>query len=297
VKEPLDEFHHMGYEAYHKKDYRTAIKYYKNAVAIEPGFVKGHLWLAKCYFRTGQLEAAYRSIMEAIRLDERDIDCRVFADNLALKYYGVASAKLKSGRYNEAVAIYQKVLALKPTSAGSWIELGKCYAELGMKRDARSAWREALGIDPENKEVYALLKMRYDSRNVASVSKEPAPVDKKQARAKPAKPKIEKVAARPVRKLPAFVADDSIGIVKKASTGKGTRVESALSSVVSMTRSLGTPVIEKGWQTRKQGEDYMVRFLCEQGEGMLEIFEWHVNIDSKRVQASNANARLLMDRW
>jgi hypothetical protein len=291
VKEPLDEYHHLGYEAYLRKDYKTAIKYYQNAVAIEPDFVRGHLWLAKCYLREDSLDSAYRSIIEAIRLDERDIDCRVFADNLALKYYGVASAKFKSRRYHEAVAAYQRVLALKPNSVKSWIELGKCYDRLGMKQDARSAWREALGIDPENEEIYALLKMRYDDGKVASVSRERASVTKKQVKAEPAKP------APKIPGLPAAVADDSIEIVKTAATGKGTRIESALSSVIALTKSLGTPVIEKGWQTRKQGENCVVRYLCEQGEGMLEAFEWKVDIDSKRVQAANANARLLMDRW
>ena len=54
---------------------------------------------------------------------------------------------------------------------------------------------------------------------------------------------------------------------------------------------------EKGWQTVKQGDKYLVRYLCEQGVGVVEAFEWLVDIDTKKLSASNDNARLLMNRW
>ncbi|MFA6548927.1 MAG: tetratricopeptide repeat protein, partial [Candidatus Margulisiibacteriota bacterium] len=185
-----------------------------------------------------------------------------------------------AGRLNEAVVNYQKVLDLKPNSTASWIELGQSYSRLGLPFEARNAWREALKIEPENNEIRALLdKFQY----MAAAKKEG---------------KIwEKIAAKSPSVLPSTVAEDSLQCVKVSKTQKGTKIDTALRSVVALTKSLGTPVIEKGWQTYKQGDKFLVRYLCEQGAGMLEAFEWMVDIDTKKVSASNDNARLLMGRW
>lgn len=270
VKEPLSEYYELGYEAFRAGNYAVAIECYKNTVAIDPGFVKGYLWLAKSYYRARDLDSAYRSIMEAMRLDERDINPKIFAEMLAKEYYGIAHAKFKAGRYNESVASYQKVVDLKPGSVASWMELGKCYEKLGFMGEARSAWREAR-------------KLEIDLPEVRVARKEvPAPV---------------RAAAKAETKLPPALSDDSLIMVKETVTKKGTKIESALKSVITLTKSLGTPVVEKGWEISRQGQRYLVRYNCEQGAGMCEVFEWLVDVDSNRVSASNDNARLLMDRW
>jgi len=56
-------------------------------------------------------------------------------------------------------------------------------------------------------------------------------------------------------------------------------------------------VVEKGWKTQKNGDKYLVRYLCEQGVGVVEAFEWLVDIDTKHLSANNDNAKILMERW
>jgi len=283
VKEPLEEFFAKGFNAYRSGNYRQAIKYYQNTLAIDPDFAKAYFWLAKCYYRQDDLEASYRSIKQAMRLDERDIESKVLANSLAGRYFSIARGRFRARRYHEAVAAYQKVLDLKPSSAPSWIELGKAYERLGLAGEARSAWREALGLQPDNKEIYALLGIK----GIFSAAG-PAP-----------KPVREKVAAKPsaTKKLPAMLADDSLEILKAEKTRKGTAIETALKSVISLTKSLGTPVVEKGWEAKHQGDKYLVRYICEQGQGAIEAFEWLVDVDTRQVSASNDNARVLMNRW
>ncbi len=282
VKEPLNEYYELGYEAYLSEEYAAAVEHYKDCVAINPEFVKGHFWLAKSYYRLDNLDGSYRAIKEAMRLDERDIDSKVFANNLAHKFFASAHRKFKAGRHHEAIADYQKVLELKPSSVASWIEMGQSYAKLGFPVEARLAWREALKVNPENKHVYALLKIKFDPNALASVPQSPEDVNK---------------LAKPAEEIPPLIADDSLKILKGHKTGKGTKIEAALKSVLTLTKSLGTPVIEKGWEIKKKGEKFLVAYVCEQGKGILETFEWQVDVDSKRVTASNANARLLMTRW
>ncbi|OGC23946.1 hypothetical protein A2291_05535 [candidate division WOR-1 bacterium RIFOXYB2_FULL_42_35] len=279
VSEPMDEYCALGYEAYTNKDYALAVEYYKNTVAMEPKFVKGHYWLAKCYAKAGNLDAAHDSIIEAIRLDDRDVDSKVFAGLLAKKFFDLGYAKFRAKRFNEAVTAYQKVIDLKPTSLVSWIEMGQSYKNLGFTDKARSAWKAALGVDPDNREVYALLGV--DSRSVALLE-----LDNKQI-----------TFPKTVAKLPPSLADDSLQIVKSGKTNKGTKIESALKSVITLTKSLGSPVVEKGWKIAKQGKNVVVRYVCEQERGVLESFDWLVDIDTKNVSASNDNARLIMNRW
>lgn len=310
VKEPTEEYFTLGQEAYHSKKFSSAISYFKDAVAIDKRFISGYLWLAKSYEQRGNLEASYRVIRTAMDLDDRDMDSKVFANKLAKRYYAVASGKFKQRRFHEAIAAYQKILGLKPSSVTSWIELGQCYSNLRMNDEARASYGEALRNDPNNPTVLALLNIRADHVVVASTPR-PAPMKKAAVvAAKPAKPvkvanvpkvpqpkKVVKAMPKPSNEIPALVADDSLVIVKAEKTRKGTSIDSALRSVISLTKSLGTPVAEKGWEIKERGSKFLVRYLCEQGQGVLEAFEWVVDIDTRRVAAYNDNARLLMTRW
>ena len=287
VKEPSAQYYAWGYQAYQNKDFATAINNYANAVAVNPGFVKGHFWLAKSHYKAGNLEAAYRSVKQAMRLDDRDIDSKILANVLASQFFADAHGMFRAGRYHQSVAAYQKALDLKPNSVGSWVSLGQSYKQLGLPKEARMAWREALKHDPENKQLYALLQIDSKATALAQISRDEA---------KPRRRSVA-LAAKPNKALPAVISDDSLAVLKSAETKKGTKVESALKSVIALTRSLGTPVIEKGWQVSQKGKKFLVTYLCEQGTGVLENFEWLVDVDTKHISASNANARLLMNRW
>lgn len=269
VTEPVEEYCQKGYAAYEAKDYNGAIANYKTAIEIDPTLVKGYLWLAKSYYQMQNLDETKRNVVEALRLDDRDLNLKVLAAMVAADYYKLAHIQYRAGDYQAAINNYKQVLDLRSDSVLSWIEMGKCYQEMGMGQEARSAWREGFKIDPENKVLLSLLNIGVNSAPVEAV-----------------KPKV-----------PTLLVDDSLTVVKSGKTNKGTLIESALKSVISLTRSFGTPVVEKGWQVKRDGQNYLVRYLCEQGSGVLETFDWLVNVDSRAVSANNGNAKLLMDRW
>jgi tetratricopeptide (TPR) repeat protein len=276
VKEPLNDYFAQGYEAYLNEDDKLAISCFKNVLAVDPENAKARFWLAKVYLRQGNLDAAAKMVSESAKLDDRSLETKVLANVIAQQYYTVAHAKFQARRYNEAIAAYKQVLEQKPTSLISWIELGESYKQLGLYAEARSSWKEGIKYFPENRELYAQLQIEYPELGLVEPPSQPQTA----------------VAA-----VPALVADDSLALVKAGQTKKGTPIERAIKSVVAMTKSLGTPIVEKGWEIKKQGEGYAVRYVCEQGSGALEAFEWLVNVDTKRVAASNENAQLLMDRW
>jgi hypothetical protein len=55
-----------------------------------------------------------------------------------------------SGRLDEAVAVYRKVLSAHPDSARAWVNLGNCEARRGKPVEAETAYRQALATSPEH---------------------------------------------------------------------------------------------------------------------------------------------------
>ncbi len=279
IKEPVADYMAVAFNYYFAGKDREAIKYYKNVLAVNPEHAKAYFWLAKIYLRQNDLNAALKTIKEAIRLDGRDLDNKVIANTVAQKFFDRAHLKYREGRYNEAIAAYQKIIDLKPNSILSWLEMGQCYRAVGLMTEARNAWREVLRLNPDNLDALALLNGEtLETAQARGITAKQPPVAK-------------------LTEVPAIVADDSLALVKIGKTKKGTKIENAIRSVIALTKSLGTPIAEKGWQINKRGTDFSVRYVCEQGNGNLEAFEWLVNVDTKRIVASNENAQLLMDRW
>ncbi len=273
VKEPTEDYYNAGYKAYKAGDYAGAIKNYQNALTVDPEFVKGYLWLAKSYYAQGDLDSASDALVRAMKVDSRDMDCRVLATTIAQKFYNDGHAKARSGLNNEAIAAFRQALELKPSSVITWVELGQALSKAGFESEARDAWKEALKYDPENKELHALLKTNYQP----AMAKNPVPA-------------VETAVAP-------MLSSDSLKIVMDERTKKGTAIGKAIKSVVAMTRSLGTPIVEKGWQIKKSGEKFLVSYLCEQSGGALESFDWLVDVDTRQAMPHNDNARLLMSRW
>jgi len=196
------------------------------------------------------------------------------ADTISQKLVALGHRKFRGKNYSAADAAYRSAQELTPLTTTACVELGKSLNQLGLEAEARSAWREGLGSDPDNSELRALLGEK--ELQVAALS---VKAGKKQINAS------------------AMLADDSILIIKKQSTSKGTKIEAAITSVVAMTKSLGTPIVEKGWQVKRKGEKFLVTYLCEQSGGALESFDWLVDVDTRQVIPQNDNARILMSRW
>lgn len=258
VEDPSAEYYLLGYEAYKKKDFTSAVKHYKNAVTLNPELTKGYFWLAKSYNALGDFEASYSQLKKFLKLEERSLEGRMLAGSLAPKLFVRGQKLFKSGNYSDAIVIYQKVVDLKPSSASSWIGLGQAYKNLGFENEAKLAWEEAkkYGASPE-----------------------------------------EVAQASVVEEEESLTPEESIAIVKESPTRKGTTIEKALKSVVSLTKSLGASLQEKGWQVKQGEKGVLVSYLCEQNDGKAEVFQWRISPDTRIAAAQNQNAKLLVERW
>ena len=282
VKEPTEDFFRLGCQAYNGQNYSAAIIFFKNMLNVDARQAKAYLWLAKTYLAQNELSAASESLGEALRLDDRDMESRKVANALAQKFYDQGNYSFRFRRYHDAVAQYRQAVDLRADLTQAYIRLGECLRALGLREEARDAWKEGLRNDPDNNTLQSLLGR--ERTMVAAAS----PVTK---------PMVLAARGQGRTAVSSLVADDSLKIVLDQKTGKGTKLEAAIKSVVALTKSLGTPVVVKGWQIRKKGEKAIVKYVCEQSGGALETFDWLVDVDTRQVLPGNDNARLLMSRW
>lgn len=84
----------------------------------------------------GNLETLYRDIMTR---DSRGLLAHL---NLGVVY-------LRQGRHDEAIAVYQNVIKMKPDYTRAYNNLGAVYATLGRHAEAAAVYEQALAVDPK----------------------------------------------------------------------------------------------------------------------------------------------------
>ena len=298
IAEPAGELYLMGYKAFLEKDYLKALDCYKRVVELEPYNLKARFWLAKTYLKQGEENKALKHLEYVLKHDPENADAQILADDLALKYYSLSGDLVRFKKYKQAIMILKKVAILKPNSATTWLQIADLCKKSGDLEKSKEAYKQALRVDPINRKALAALGVRRDGLRVArsiGVSPKKTVIAKRQAVSKK-KESFEKIAKIP----PQGVATNSISVVKAAKTKKGTLVTSAISSVLKLTRSLGTQITEEGWKVVVAPGGYLVTFACLQeraGKTENEAFTWKVNVDSRKAVAINENAKLLMSRW
>ena len=292
VKEPTEEFYFRGYKFYSNREYDKAANSYSQAIRLDPSYTKAHYWLAKTYLKLGKDLLAKDQLIEVMKQDSNFTGARRLASLLVDNYYKAALDNLGNKNYKGALTNLNNVLALNPNMLSAWIKLGEVHAIVGSKDEAKVAWREALKIDPEDKNVRSLLG--YND-SVAKIEKEPV-------RVASASKKLEtkKDLTNNNNAVSKDFVKDSIKLVQVSKTTRGTSVVSAIKSVIALTKSLGTKVDEVGWNVSAMENGFLVQYACRQqrkGRVEAENFDWRIDPDSRRVIALNDNAKLLMTRW
>jgi len=122
-----------------EKNYQEAIKWYKKAV--DKDFIFALNELAYLYAKRGEkLDEAISLINRAL---ERQPQNACFIDTYAYILY-------KQGKYEEALAGFQKANELNKNNPEIKNHLGDTYLKLANKTEARKHWEEALKIIKDN---------------------------------------------------------------------------------------------------------------------------------------------------
>ncbi|MBP1655961.1 MAG: Tetratricopeptide repeat protein [Bacteroidetes bacterium] len=122
----------LYYRAY--GDYKTAVKYYEEAIALDPNFAAPYNQLGYDNVELGNFEAAEKAFKDYIRLmPGRPNPLDSYAEFLRMR-----------GRYDESIAQYKKVLETDPSFVTSMNGLGDCYLFMGNPDKAREAYQQLI---------------------------------------------------------------------------------------------------------------------------------------------------------
>ena len=123
-----------------KRDYGKAIEVGEQAIALVPNGADAHAWLAMSLTFAGRAQEALPLFEKAMRLNPLPP---------AFYYLNFGHAYRLLERFEEAVTMYKKAIALTPNNILAYISLAGAYGMLGKEEEAKAAAAEVLRINPK----------------------------------------------------------------------------------------------------------------------------------------------------
>jgi len=166
-----------------------AIEEYKLALNADPNSAELADDLADLYFRVGRVSDAEGTARMLLKSSPNDIDAhkllgRIYLRQLGEGEQGSAGATAPGNSQNvvldEAIAEFQKIVALQPKSVEDHMVLGQLYTVKHQPEKAEAEFKTAQAIEPESEDVVLNLARLYaESGNMQQAVKaiEAVPVD------------------------------------------------------------------------------------------------------------------------
>jgi tetratricopeptide (TPR) repeat protein len=158
-------------------DLATAIEDYRRALAANPNHARAQLGLAQALYERGDLAEAITEFEKAYRLDEASVRDGLITARLAL-----GRALEKEGRDEEAIAQYERLLALAPKDEevqGRLLDIWRQRAETrladGHFKEALAAYQRALALRPGDEELadkIAVVERRWQESEEVQLKRE-----------------------------------------------------------------------------------------------------------------------------
>lgn len=127
-----------GFYAIQVKNYGLAVELYKDAIETAPGFAPLYCVLGDIYLSTGYFEDAITEYKMAIWLDSFNIAA----------YRHLCRAYEEQGDYNQAIEIYNKLIAMAPNLPDLYSNLANIYYIKGEFDLAISNYQTAITLNP-----------------------------------------------------------------------------------------------------------------------------------------------------
>ncbi len=139
-----DKNHHilnlLGLIYLKRKDYDSAISYFKRSISINPSYTEGLCNLGLALMRKDELDEAMACFKKALEINPL----------MSEAWGNMGSALYRKGLVEDALEHFKKALRLKPTLAENWLNIGTCLIDIGSPREAIQYLQKAIEIKPEN---------------------------------------------------------------------------------------------------------------------------------------------------
>jgi len=175
-----DAQNNLGTALIQKGELDEAILHFRRATEIKPGLAEAHYNLGSALLQKNQVDEAIESYQKAIeikpeypqarnklkialaqkgQIDPGAIRDQKTADPAEIQY-NLGNGFLQKGEMNEAIASYEKALAINPKYAEAETNLGTAHVQKGEIDRAIDHYKKALAINPNFAEAH------YDLANV-----------------------------------------------------------------------------------------------------------------------------------
>ena len=184
--EKFGRLNRAGDAFYSRRDYKSAIASWKNALAIDQNNIKLLGKIAQSYLRLAEIENAAGIFKSILKQQPRALDARIElarvqlvagdfeaaeanlagirkqAPNNAAGFMLEGDFLMLQDRFLEAQTAYLMALASDPGSQLALIKLATCYNAVGQKDRAKCAYQKAMAAAPENVELLLQIGNYWD---------------------------------------------------------------------------------------------------------------------------------------
>ena len=150
----------------HTDAVNRAIEEYKLALNADPDSAELNDGLADLYFRTGRVHDAEVTARALLKSSPDDIDAhkllgRIYLRQLGEQDNGASAAAPSDTVLDQAIAEFQKIVALQPKSVEDHMVLGQLYTVKHLPEKAEAEFKIAQAIEPESEDVVLNLSRLY----------------------------------------------------------------------------------------------------------------------------------------
>jgi len=141
-------FDYLGRANTRLRQYRRAVEFYEQAIALDDTVLYVHIHAAIAYKQLGELETAERYLLLGI---ERN-------PTYDGGYYLLGTLYLEQARYGEAEKYLLEAIRLNDRRAGSFLSLGDLYCATRSVKKAENSYHRAYDLAPNNTEIQEKLQ-------------------------------------------------------------------------------------------------------------------------------------------
>ncbi|MCP4215588.1 MAG: AAA family ATPase [bacterium] len=145
-------------------NFPDAVQAYQKAVKEVPDYALGHYALGSAFQLLGRHREAAKSFGDAVRIEPEDI-----------RYlYSLGKARMAFADYMAAIDAFRKTIHIDPSHHAALFDMGKAYRELGYADRAKKYIKQALGLNPNDRDYRAALNTLDTLSQKGTESKENA---------------------------------------------------------------------------------------------------------------------------
>jgi tetratricopeptide (TPR) repeat protein len=150
--------------------FQHAVEEFKNAINADPNSAELQNGLADLYFRTGRAHDAEITARLLLKTHPDDVDAnkllgRIYLRQLGEQQNSPSSSSASGNTLDQAIAEFEKIVALQPKSVEDHMILGQLYTVKHQSAKAEHEFSIARGIEPESEEVVLNLARVYAENN------------------------------------------------------------------------------------------------------------------------------------